>query len=357
MPRFTPWQELPVNPPSTPSRYALARMLGLQTVAEHAGGPPALRTADETDMRDALTGLPDARYLRRAFSAAVMWALRTNEALSFALLRLDGLALLGGVGGATLVDHVVIAAAHRLRSSFRASDVLARWSEHEFIVLFPQTTTGGAVRAAEKAMWAFHSEPFFDLDQNPFEVNWSASIVPIEPAAPFMEAVGTAERLLDEAEPGGGAMIHWPDGRLAPFSRRIAVVSTDPACCRLAKSLAGQPGDEFVAVAEPSEAVELIERALPKLVVLDLEPDPECALEVLHQLRQTSAASGMPVVVTASDAGLLPRVFDLGADEFLLRPLRADEFRARAERLLRRRARLSLGSAAPSLVSDYTPWK
>jgi diguanylate cyclase (GGDEF)-like protein len=330
-------------------------MLGLQTVAELPGGPPPLRHADEGNMRDALTGLPDARFLRRAFSSAVMWALRTGQSLSLALLRLESLRVLARLGGAALVDHAVIAAAQRLSPSFRASDVLTRWSEREFVVLFPHTTVGGAVRATEKAMWAFHSEPFVDPDHRPFEVEWSASVVAVEPAAPFMEAIGAAERLLDQAGVEGASLIHWPHGRLAPFSRRVAVVSTDPVCCRLAETLIVQPDDEFVHIADFEAAVDTIERALPKLVVLDLGMHPERGLQLLHQLRQTSAASGIPVVVAAGERTFLPRAFELGADDYLVQPLGECEFRARAERLLRRPVRASVGIESQRHAPDPTP--
>jgi diguanylate cyclase (GGDEF)-like protein len=312
-------------------------MFGLQTSMERGAG----QAVANGETRDQLTGLPDAALFRRIYSQFAMQALRTGAPLSAALISLDTPWLLARRGGAGLVDHATVAAARRLAATFRTSDVFARWSEDEFVVLFPGTDVGGAVRAVEKAMIAFHAQPLVDPEWQPLDVGFSAAVVPAGSAAPLTEALADAARLLGRSRDGAADRIHWPRGEVAPLARRVLLVTADGDLAHAAEQVFTEPGDSLVRTADLADVVPTVERLLPRMVVLDVADAPETGLSVLSLLRRTSAAAGIPIVVIGASQAQLARSLSLGADDFVLRPVGVGELHARTGRLFRVRARLA----------------
>lgn len=85
------------------------------------------------------------------------------------------------------------------------------------------------------------------------------------------------------------------------------------------------------------EAIQAIARAAPSLVVLDLNLPDAHGREVLASLRR---ASGAPVLVHSARSGERDKVtmLDAGADDFVVKPVGAAEFRSRVQAHLRRAA-------------------
>ncbi len=83
------------------------------------------------------------------------------------------------------------------------------------------------------------------------------------------------------------------------------------------------------------ELDDAIEKSEPTLVVLSLSQASE--IERITELKQKPAAAALPVVVLGHDPALREQALGSGADEFLSRPFRRDEFLTRVRVHLRRR--------------------
>ena len=105
---------------------------------------------ERLSLEDALTGLFNRRSLTQCLSAEALRAQRYGSAFSLMIGDIDAFKrindeLLHAVG-----DEVLKAVASILRQHTREVDVVVRFGGEEFVVLFPETTLGDAVTAAEK---------------------------------------------------------------------------------------------------------------------------------------------------------------------------------------------------------------
>lgn len=100
---------------------------------------------------DALTGLPNRRYMARRQEEAAALAARHPEA-SFALLiaDIDHFKAINDTFGHAVGDEVLQAVAQALLSPLREYDLCARWGGEEFLLLLPSTDAEGAAAMAER---------------------------------------------------------------------------------------------------------------------------------------------------------------------------------------------------------------
>lgn len=119
---------------------------------------------------------------------------------------------------------------------------------------------------------------------------------------------------------------------------RVLVVDDDSA---FRKALSGVLEDNGYAVLEAATGgagIAKAARALPDLVILDLAlPGPQ-GTDVCLALKQDVATAGIPVLIlTGNDQrGLEVVCLDLGADDYLTKPVRSELLLARCRALLRR---------------------
>jgi len=98
----------------------------------------------------------------------------------------------------------------------------------------------------------------------------------------------------------------------------------------------------FKAILESASerALECIRRNSPDLVMLDvLMPDPD-GLKILAALKADPELAAIPVMMVSAkdDEEHLIRAIDLGAADYLIKPFRLPELKARVRKVLRDRA-------------------
>jgi CheY-like chemotaxis protein len=122
---------------------------------------------------------------------------------------------------------------------------------------------------------------------------------------------------------------------------RVLVVEDDPVVRMVASRLLKDAGYEPVCVPDGEAALnELRERPDAAACVLDLGLPGINGHEVLRQIRSTPATAGMPVIVltAASEVETEVRVLELGADDYIRKPLEPKRFAIRIKAALRRAA-------------------
>jgi two-component system OmpR family response regulator len=122
------------------------------------------------------------------------------------------------------------------------------------------------------------------------------------------------------------------------MARRILIVDDDPHIREVLKFAFAKSGVETAEAGDGEEALALIGRNPPDLVVLDINMPRMDGLEVCRRLRATS---DLPILFLSSRDDELDRVLgiELGADDYVVKPFSPREVVARAQAILRRSAR------------------
>jgi diguanylate cyclase (GGDEF)-like protein len=95
---------------------------------------------------------------------------------------------------------------------------------------------------------------------------------------------------------------------------------------------------EVVTASDGVQALALIEKARPDLVVLDINMPGKSGWEVLRELKSQAVTSSLPVIMLTGydDSNSEVAGLELGADDYITKPFQLDELRARVMGVLRR---------------------
>lgn len=117
---------------------------------------------------------------------------------------------------------------------------------------------------------------------------------------------------------------------------RILVVDDIPDNCFLTQTLLQQQGYHIDIAYSGSEALSYIEAAPPDLLLLDVMMPGMDGYEVTRRIRQNTSLPFLPILlITAHGQPSVARGLDIGADEFIRKPIELDELIARVRSLLR----------------------
>ncbi len=100
---------------------------------------------EELTLTDELTGLANERAFHRVLSAQVTRSRRYTNPLCLAVVEIDA-----EVGEEKLTQEVVLAVSRYLRDRLRWVDLIARWSNDQFLLILPETTAEAATKLLNK---------------------------------------------------------------------------------------------------------------------------------------------------------------------------------------------------------------
>lgn len=125
---------------------------------------------------------------------------------------------------------------------------------------------------------------------------------------------------------------------------RILIVEDDPTIARFVDLELGHAGYVTSRAADGLQALEMVAKSEPDLMVLDLMLPNLDGLDVARQLRQGGKTFPILMLTAKADTADVVTGFDSGADDYLKKPFEMPELLSRIRVLLKR-----ADSAAPSL--------
>jgi diguanylate cyclase (GGDEF)-like protein len=179
---------------------------------------------DALTLRDPLTGLYTHRAFQERLREEVARALRGGQPMSLLIGDLDQFASVNYALGYSAGDDILRRVARILQDD-RASDIIARYSGEEFVMLLPETTKAGALTKAARL-----AEAIGEIElPGQRSLTLSVGVACLSDDAADPEGLLTAaEAALRGAKRGGPGRVHYfsagdsgSSERSQPFQRRI----------------------------------------------------------------------------------------------------------------------------------------
>jgi diguanylate cyclase (GGDEF)-like protein len=126
--------------------------------------------------RDRLTGLYNRGHFDRALAAALESSARSGQPLSLVLLDLDRFKAINDVHGHAVGDRALCELAGRLSRAMRRTDMVARYSGEEFVILMPGTAPEAALPRVEALRQEIVASPMPLGDGGAVVLDFSAGI-------------------------------------------------------------------------------------------------------------------------------------------------------------------------------------
>ena len=121
-------------------------------------------------------------------------------------------------------------------------------------------------------------------------------------------------------------------------AQKILVIEDEPDIRKLVQYNLTQEHFNVVEAEDGKQALSLLQREKPNLVILDLMLPGLSGMELCKILRQRSDTSRLPILMLTAKAGEADRIvgLEMGADDYLAKPFSPREMVARVRAILRR---------------------
>jgi len=135
-------------------------------------------------------------------------------------------------------------------------------------------------------------------------------------------------------------------------SQSILVVEDEPDIRKLVQYNLAQERFKVLEAEDGEQALKILQREKPNLVILDLMLPGLSGLELCKLLRDRPQTAQLPILMLTAKAGEADKVvgLEMGADDYLAKPFSPREMVARVRAILRR----TEGAVAAETASSYT---
>jgi DNA-binding response OmpR family regulator len=121
---------------------------------------------------------------------------------------------------------------------------------------------------------------------------------------------------------------------IAPSRRRIVLAEGDAGLRRQLTRMLTNDDYDVTSTESGRETLEAIGATRPDLVLLDLQIPKLGSFEVLQRVRETDPTLPVVVLTARAKIGEVPRALELGANDFVVKPVDGPELKQRMLRLL-----------------------
>ncbi len=126
-------------------------------------------------------------------------------------------------------------------------------------------------------------------------------------------------------------------------SKQVLIVDDEPDVVRLVAQNLAAAGFQVIKASDGDEALDMVRRLHPSLVILDLNIPSVSGTDVLRAIKSDSRTSQVSVVMLTARKDEVDRIvcLELGADDYVTKPFSPRELTLRVKSILSRRSTFS----------------
>jgi len=291
--------------------------------------------ARQLGRRDPLSGLRNRAVFLDDVRQLSATATRAQVDVSLAILEIERLGAMNDFHGSDVGDALVRAVAESLKTTFRDSDLVARWGGAKFAVLLANTGPENGAVALKKLRESTAKVSVALPDGTVLVPTWHAGVSAVGGPVSVDDAVAHATRRLQMARRGGEGRIVSTDAAVTRGVRTVLLIEDDEILADLIEHRLGRADFQVTRFGDGAEALAAMAGIDASAVILDTMLPGAEGFEVLRRLKESPSFAGVPVIVlTFGGEQDAARAFKLGASDSIAKPFSVEELVARVSRLV-----------------------
>ena len=330
-------------------------------------GKSQLDRSLEHNIHDELTDMFDHKYFEMRLDTELAVARRSGRSLGCILLDIDDMALVNTWFGTDVGDDVLRKVGQAFLAIFRREDVACRLAGDEFGALISDATTTSMAELSERARTAVRGVTSIYKDravQVTASVGFALSRFSI--GTSIVSETQDAARSSQDCRRDGDCVgrelagvstdcvIRFieircsADSRLEmmrklmrrlKMSKNVLIIDDSLPLHKLVKDYLAPDRLAVHSAYDGESGLVAAARLRPGLIILDVDMPRLDGFEVCRRLKSNPATASIPVIFLTADSMLDNRVkgLDVGASDYISKPFKPDELRARVRASLRAR--------------------
>lgn len=318
-------------------------------------------------LTDPLTGMSNRRAFDFELNRKIIEWERQRTPFALLLLDIDYFKQVNDKYGHQVGDEALVYVAEIIRKATRKMDLVCRIGGEEFAVVLPVTRNCESNQAAERIRKSLENETICVGDLT-LQLTVSIGIANAMKGDDASVLFKRADNAMYAGKQRGRNCSTLHDGSkcltvettvrkerqkkqdcdsidLNIIAARIMVIDDEPSTVAVVKKYLNSGGFERVFTeTDSSKAFDIIANEPPDLVLLDIRMPSVNGLEILAKMREETETQQVPVVflTSSSDTATKVKALNLGANDFLHKPVNASELLARVRNTLMAKAHVDL---------------
>ncbi|MEW6170607.1 MAG: response regulator transcription factor [Candidatus Omnitrophota bacterium] len=134
---------------------------------------------------------------------------------------------------------------------------------------------------------------------------------------------------------------------------KILVVEDDRNISKLIKYNLEKEGYEVIVSITGEEALEILQKQYIDLIILDIMLPKMDGFEVTRFIKQNNDLKGIPIIILTAKSQEIDRVvgFELGADDYIVKPFSVREFILRIKAILKRGVKVDIANTKKDILT------
>ncbi|WP_128657242.1 diguanylate cyclase [Paenibacillus sp. 598K] len=302
------------------------------------------KTYEQMAFRDPLTGVYNRRYLDHQIYSELQRIQRYPSPISVAFIDIDFFKRINDKHGHAAGDQVLQGLANLLNHHSRVTDLIARYGGEEFVILMPETTEVEAEQLVLKLRELVHRQPVAKVNQQSFQVTFSAGIVQWRDSMTAETWLQAADAAMYRAKNNGrdqvmiGTSVDEQANTSQTHQKTLLIADDDEILRKILVTNLSHLPVRILEASDGEQALHLLHHHIIDVCILDGVMPKIDGLTLLQRYKESAdQRKGKTKVIMLSAKRKQDDVLKgllLGADEYMAKPFSIVELEIRVKRML-----------------------